>query len=126
MFSAALAEHVGEPNPVRFATWDEAIRRLFAISAERRDLIVIDEFPYLSNVAPALPSILQREIDRAVSREAPVSLLLCGSARSVMGRLLAGNAPLRGRASMELVARPFDYRAAAEYWRTEDRRLAVQ
>ncbi|MGW0807018.1 AAA family ATPase [Nonomuraea sp. NPDC002799] len=126
LFSTALAEHVGEPHSFRFATWDEAIRRLFAISAERRLLMVIDEFPYLSKVAPALPSIVQREIDRAVSQNAPVSLLLCGSALSVMGRLLAGNAPLRGRASMELVVRPFDYRAAAEYWRIEDRRLAVQ
>jgi hypothetical protein len=55
-----------------------------------------------------------------------VSLLLCGSAFSVMGRLLAGNAPLRGRASLELVVRPFDHRLAADYWRIKDPRLAVQ
>ncbi|MEV4171075.1 ATP-binding protein [Nonomuraea sp. NPDC049709] len=126
MFSATLAAYAGEPHSYRFADWDEAIRRLFAISAERRQLMVIDEFPYLSKAAPALPSIVQREIDRAVSRDAPVSLILCGSAMSVMGRLLAGNAPLRGRASLELVIRPFDYRTAADYWRVTDRKLAVR
>lgn len=126
LFSAALSEHVGSAVPYRFTTWDEAIRGLFAVSAERRDIMVIDEFPYLSKMSPALPSIIQREIDRAVSRNAPVSLLLCGSAFSVMGRLLAGNAPLRGRASLELVVRPFDYRLAADYWRIKDPRLAVQ
>ncbi|GAA2779535.1 ATP-binding protein [Nonomuraea dietziae] len=125
LFSQALADYTQAAVPYRFADWDEAIRQLFAIGAERRALIVIDEFPYLSKVSPALPSIIQREIDRAVSRETPVSLLLCGSAMSVMGGLLSGSAPLRGRASMELVVRPFDYRLAARYWRLDDPRLAV-
>jgi len=126
LFSAALAEHTGAEVPHRFASWDEAVRQLFALSAERREIMVIDEFPYLCKVSPALPSIIQREIDRAASSNTPVSLLLCGSAMSVMGRLLAGNAPLRGRASMELVVRPFEYRLAADYWRVGDPRLAVQ
>ncbi|GGP00678.1 ATP-binding protein [Nonomuraea glycinis] len=126
LFSAALAEYTGTEVPHRFASWDEAVRQLFALSAERREIMVIDEFPYLCKVSPALPSIIQREIDRAVSSNTPVSLLLCGSAMSVMGRLPAGNAPLRGRASMELVVRPFEYRLAADYWRVSDPRLAVQ
>jgi uncharacterized protein len=43
----------------------------------------------------------------------------------VMGRLLAGQAPLRGRASLELLVRPFDYRDAASFWGVTDARLAV-
>ncbi|UBU11970.1 AAA family ATPase [Nonomuraea gerenzanensis] len=125
LFSAALAEHLGTSAPFSFDSWDAAIKQLFAIFAERRELVVIDEFPYLSKVSPALPSIIQREIDRAVSTNAPVSLLLCGSVMSVMGRLLAGNAPLRGRAVLEMVLRPFDFRLAADYWGTTDRRLAA-
>ncbi|MGN9785646.1 AAA family ATPase [Nonomuraea sp. ZG12] len=122
----ALIEHAGAEVPHRFASWDEAVRQLLALSAERREIMVIDEFPYLCKVSPALPSIIQREIDRAVSSNTPVSLLLCGSAMSVMGRLLAGDAPLRGRASMELVVRPFAYRQAVDYWRVRDPRLAVR
>jgi AAA+ ATPase superfamily predicted ATPase len=125
LFSAALSEHVGTAT-YHFQTWDEAVQGLFAISAERRDIMVIDEFPYLSKVSPALPSIIQREMDRAISRDRPVSLLLCGSAMSVMGRLLAGNAPLRGRATLELVVRPFEYPLAAQYWGVTDPRLAVR
>ncbi|MFI7689163.1 ATP-binding protein [Nonomuraea sp. NPDC049655] len=126
LFAAALARYVGASAPFRFTTWDEAIGQLFAVSAERRALMVIDEFPYLSKASPALPSIIQQAVDRAVFDEVPASLLLCGSAMSVMGRLLAGNAPLRGRASMELAVRPFDYRLAARYWGITDPQLAVK
>jgi len=117
---------VGAPTPLRFASWDEAIVHLFSVGAERPGPIVIDEFPYLAKVAPALPSILQREIDRGVPRRNPIKLLLCGSARSVMGRLLAGTAPLRGRANLELVVRPFGYRMAAGFWGADDPALAVR
>jgi hypothetical protein len=44
---------------------------------------------------------------------------------SVMGGLLAGQAPLRGRASLELVIHPFRYRDAAQFWGITDPRLAV-
>jgi hypothetical protein len=111
--------------PLRFADWNEAVTFLYASPELRAAVVVIDEFPYLSDVETALPSILQREIDRGASRQAGPSLLLCGSALSVMGRLLAGGPPLRGRANLELVVRPFDYRLAARYWRITDPRLAV-
>lgn len=124
LFSAALGDHVGAAVPLRLVSWDEAIRYLFSVGSTRGP-IVIDEFPYLSNASPALPSILQREIDRAVSQGNEIKLLLCGSAMSVMGGLLAGNAPLRGRANLELVVRPFDYRLAAQFWGVSDPRLAV-
>jgi uncharacterized protein len=44
---------------------------------------------------------------------------------SVMGRLLAGQAPLRGRASLELLVRPFGYRDAARFWGATDPELAI-
>jgi uncharacterized protein len=124
LFAAALGQHLELAAPPRLDSWDEAIRFLFAVDSSARP-IVIDEFPYLSKVSPALPSILQREIDRAASQGREVKLLLCGSAMSVMGGLLAGTAPLRGRATLELVVRPFDYRLAAQFWEVPDPRLAV-
>jgi hypothetical protein len=42
-----------------------------------------------------------------------------------MGRLLAGNAPLRGRAGLELVVPTLDYRLAAQFWDIADPRTAV-
>lgn len=44
---------------------------------------------------------------------------------SIMGKLLAGQAPLRGRAGLELVIRPFRYRDAAEFWGITNPRLAL-
>ncbi|MFF7881878.1 ATP-binding protein [Streptomyces sp. NPDC020794] len=130
-FSAALAEYVGSPVAFSFGSWDDAISYLFGLAAlGRRDvrsgstgeaadspfLVVIDEFPYLVKVAPELPSLIQREIDRFQVEESRMRMLLCGSAMSVMGGLLASTAPLRGRAQLELVVRPFGYRAAADFW----------
>lgn len=126
-FSAALAEHVGSPVAFSFDTWDDAISYLFgpAVSgpgpsggptADTPVLVVIDEFPYLVKAAPELPSLIQRAIDRGQVEESRMRLLLCGSAMSVMGGLLASSAPLRGRAQLELVVRPFGYRAAADFW----------
>jgi hypothetical protein len=39
---------------------------------------------------------------------------------SFMGRLLSGNAPLRGRAGLELVVSTLDHRLAAEFWQIDD------
>jgi hypothetical protein len=43
-------------------------------------------------------------------------LVLCGSALHVMRGLLAGPAPLRGRADLEVLLAPFGYREAAAFW----------
>lgn len=126
-FGAALARHAESPSPFSFATWDDAISYLFGLAAPGRGdegngpvLVVIDEFPYLAKAAPELPSLIQREIDRCQVAESRMRLLLCGSAMSVMGGLLASSAPLRGRAQLELVVRPFDYRSAADFWEVAD------
>jgi len=46
--------------------------------------------------------------------------MLCGSAMSVMGGLLAGSAPLRGRSALELLIAPFDFRTSARFWGIDD------
>ncbi|MEV4295048.1 AAA family ATPase [Microbispora rosea] len=126
-FGTAVASYLGVPGTLAFAHWDEAITYLLDHCPDR--LIVLDEFPYLMKADPSIPSILQREIDaRAAHRRtgSKVRLVLAGSAMSVMGRLLAGQAPLRGRASLDLVVQPFDHRLARRFWGIEDPRLALQ
>ena len=125
LFGQAVTAHLDAATPLRFTGWDEAVRHLFSVVGAAGRPIVIDEFPYLSKASPSLPSILQREIDRSVAEGAPCTLLLCGSAMSVMGGLLAGRAPLRGRAGLELIVRPFDHVLAARFWQLDDPRLAV-
>lgn len=124
-FGAALADHAGAGAAYALRDWPEALRALSETAAGR--LAIIDEFPYLIKADGSLPSVFQRVLDEQASRpEGPhPRFLLCGSAMSVMGRLLAANAPLRGRASLELLVNPFDYRTAAEFWEIADPRLAV-
>jgi len=126
-FGAALAGFRGEPVPYRFANWDEALSQLLAgASGSAPTVVVLDEFPYLVRQAPELPSLIQRQLDPGARRSgAQVRLLLCGSALSLMGKLLSGNAPLRGRAALELVVPTFDFRLAARFWGIPDPRTAV-
>ena len=60
--------------------------------------LVLDELPYLVQVSPALPSILQRIIDTPGER--PLRLAACGSSQRMMhGLVMDQTAPLYGRAA---------------------------
>lgn len=125
---AALGAYLKLPTALRFDNWHGAFDALLAIGADRPVLVVIDEFPYLVRANPGLPSILQNAVaPRRPEREGSRSrLLLCGSAMTFMGTLLAGNAPLRGRAGLELVVPTLDYQLAARFWDVTDPVLAVK
>jgi uncharacterized protein len=125
LFSDELIRFTGAP--VRpFRDWLEAIPHLFRLAGDRPVPVIIDEFPFLVKASPELPSVIQRELGPGGSGSASKArLLLCGSAMSVMGGLLSGHAPLRGRAGLELVVQPFGYREAARFWGIADPRLAV-
>ncbi|MGW0801812.1 AAA family ATPase [Nonomuraea sp. NPDC002799] len=126
LFADALTRFTREPVEIPFRDWNDAITYMFRAFRARPVPLVIDEFPFLIRASPALPSIIQRELGPGGSgRESDARLILCGSAMSVMGGLLSGQAPLRGRAGLELVIRPFRYRQAARFWGIEDPRLAV-
>jgi uncharacterized protein len=125
LFADELIRFSGSPVPP-FRDWLDAIPYLFRLTGERIVPVVIDEFPFLVKASPALPSIIQRELGPGGSGSASrARLLLCGSAMSVMGGLLSGSAPLRGRAGLELVVHPFGYRDAARFWGISDPKLAV-
>ncbi|QRX91185.1 AAA family ATPase [Streptomyces noursei] len=126
-FGEALARYRGQPAPFRFAHWDEAVTELMRIADGGPTVAVIDEFPLLAKSSPPLPSIIQRALDPAAQHtNTPVRLLLCGSALSFMSKLLAGNAPLCGRAGLELVVPTLDFRLAAEFSEISDPRTALQ
>jgi len=125
LFADELIRFSGSPVPP-FRDWLDAIPYLFRLTGDRAVPVVIDEFPFLVKASPALPSIIQRELGPGgIGSASRARLLLCGSAMSVMGGLLSGRAPLRGRAGLELLVHPFGYRDAARFWEISDPRLAV-
>ena len=120
MLGAAYARYLGLRDPVSFADWESAVDALLLLGERRGEptVVVLDEFPFLLDADPALPSLLQIGIgptSRAF-RTGFTRLILCGSALTTMQRLLLGGAPLRGRALMELVMPPFGFREAAAFW----------
>lgn len=86
--------------------------------------VVLDEFPYLSESDPALPSILQKSCDGIRDRGSPLNLILCGSKIAFMEELLGEKNPLHGRQTFELDLAPLPFRDAASFfpdWSPEDR-----
>ncbi|MFC0861287.1 ATP-binding protein [Sphaerimonospora cavernae] len=91
---------------------------MLRLGEDRPTPLIIDEFPYLVSATPALPSYLQQALSPLgyAKQHTQTRLILCGSALTTMAQLLSGGAPLRGRAVMELVVRPFRFREAAAFW----------
>lgn len=117
-----LTEYAGFGGRFAFDDWREAVTTLVGMAAEvRPPLVVLDEFPYLLDHSPELPSLIQEVYDLAREREGlGTCLILCGSALSVMARLLTGAQALRGRAQLDMPLQPFDYRQARAYWNIDD------
>ena len=130
-FGDSLAGWAGlSPGAFGFGDWEQALRTATEVLTRRPSLadsaaprlLVLDEFPYLVQETAGLPSIVQSLYDTlgpGAGAAAPMRLILCGSAISVMGDLLSGTRALRGRAALELRVRPFGYRDAREYWEIE-------
>jgi uncharacterized protein len=114
---------------VRYTTWSEAIDGLLSVPG--CPLVVLDEFGYLCEASPELPSIIQRAIDRRrrdkrASSNSVCRLVLCGSAVAQISHLLDRDQPLFGRAQLAQVIDAFDFRTSAAYWGlAKNPRLAV-
>ncbi len=146
-FGDRLGAHL-DVGRLAFANWDEAIssvgrlvpRTSAALGSTSLGMVplggalsggaavaVIDEFPYLLEKTPELPSLLQRAVDRSKEESWPaVRLILCGSAISVMANLLDGQGALRGRVQTSLLMRPFGYLDAARFWGITEPNLAFR
>jgi len=116
----AYARRVGARGRVAFADWPEAMTALLAMGEDSPAPVpvILDEFPYLSDGTDTLPSVIQNALSPrgAARRRSRARLVLCGSAISVVRDLLRGSAPLRGRATTELVVHPFGFRDTAGLW----------
>jgi AAA+ ATPase superfamily predicted ATPase len=134
-FAVDVADHQDlDPDTLRFDDWESAFRTALGLRRRNRGsrrppgagVLVIDELPYLLAHSPEIPSVLQLLYDEA--QDTPdmpaTTIILCGSALSVMRELLSGTRPLRGRAQLELTLQPFDFRTSRDYWGVADPQVA--
>ena len=122
---AALANGFrrGRPPAIRLDDWQAMLDLVGERAAGRRIGLIIDEFPYLVEGSPDLPSVLQRWWDR-VGSKTRVFLVLAGSDQALVERLVSPRAPLYGRATLRPHLEPMDYYNAAGFvtsWTAEDR-----
>ncbi len=115
-FAEAVAQRLGNFAEVEYRDWRSLFSRLAreAKLAGWRGPLILDELPYLALASPELPSVLQRWIDHE-ARDARLTVAIAGSSQRMMqGLVLAGNAPLYGRAREILDLQPLSPRHLPE------------
>ena len=115
-FSRDVLSHFGMADVVSdFADWETAFRFVGKQAAEKRIVLVIDEFPYLAAGNSGILSILQNIIDHEWLG-GNLFLILCGSTMRFMeNEVLGYKSPLFGRRTGQLKIEPFDYWDASAF-----------
>ncbi len=118
-FLEVAAAAVDEPLIASYPAngWSDAIDTVMARrQAGGKIVLVLDEFQWIVEASPELPSILQEKWDRQWQHSGDVLLILCGSYIGFMEREVLGRgSPLFGRRTAQILLRPFDYREAAAF-----------
>ena len=124
---AALAAELARLLPgfdrVTYPDWDALFARAWE-QAGSGSVLVFDEFPALVAVAPELPSLLQKYVDRP--GRGPHLVLAGSSQRMMQGLILDRTAPLYGRAREILKIDPLPCGWIRKALRLPDDRTAVE
>jgi len=117
-FSQAIhnANHPDTPvsNGFSYSSWEEALQQVVQLANTQRVILIVDEFPYLTEAESGLASIVQNVWDHYL-RESQIFLVLAGSHISLMTRLLHYQAPLYGRFTGHLHLKPLAFADTAGF-----------
>lgn len=103
-----LDKHVSEFSDVNYPDWKSLFQNLNSRLSSRITLI-LDEFPYLVENDPSLPSVIQWIVDQIPKAQRKFNLVLCGSLRHVMEQLGSDHSsPLFGRSDEILNIMPMN------------------
>ena len=98
-----------------YASWEAACAEVQRASAEERLVLVLDEFTYVMQADPQVPSLIQQAWDHQFRDRSNVFLILTGSLAGMIQRqILDYQAPLYGRATARLRLQPLPFPALAE------------
>lgn len=119
LFKAEIVRVTG-PDPVldSLGDWLGVLTYLEGAALTGRPglTVVLDEFPYLCDADPSLPSVLQKFCDGVRERGTRLNVVLCGSKISFMEELLGEKNPLHGRQTLELDLGPLSFRDTAKFF----------
>jgi AAA+ ATPase superfamily predicted ATPase len=113
-------------EPARAATfdsWADCWQAIAAFLAERRHILILDEFTYAVESDPAMLSSLQHAWDQQF-KDSQVVLVLCGSHVHTMETLQARQSPLFGRLTGQWWLQPLPFAALQEFlpdWSADER-----
>ena len=129
-FSQAVYNTIHPDTPAdaefTYPTWKMALTQTAQLAADQRLILILDEFPYVAEAEPGLPSVVQNVWDHRF-KQSRIFLVLAGSHIGMMTRLLHYHAPLYGRFTAHLHLKPLPFAATAEFLRhyTVAQRVAV-
>jgi hypothetical protein len=120
-FLEAAARALGDSliAQARVTNWKAALELVAQrLPGKGKFILALDEFQWIAEASPELPSVLQELWDRNWSRSGRMLLILCGSYISFMEREVLGQrSPLFGRRTAQLLLRPFNHLEAARFHR---------
>ncbi len=108
-FSSAIGEFFKEPLLMTrgFESWEESFR--YIGEKDRKFVLAIDEFPYLIQSNPAVPSLFQKAWDEYLC-QSKICLILLGSSVAMMETDVLGyKAPLYGRRTGQWKVQPMPF-----------------
>lgn len=95
LLAKVVAQVLPDFDKATYPDW-ESLLRAAHFRADRRFTLCLDEFPYMVEQSPELPSVLQKLVDE---KQLKYNLILCGSSQQMMyGMFFDSSAPLYGRA----------------------------
>ena len=95
LLAKVVAQVFPDFDKLTYPDW-ESMFRAVNYRTDKRFTLCLDEFPYLVEQSPELPSVLQKLVDE---KQLKYNLVLCGSSQNMMyGLFLDSTAPLYGRA----------------------------
>jgi uncharacterized protein len=107
---------LGEPllAEVQVDGWARAFRLIEERwKGQDKLILALDEFQWMCEVSPELPSVIQEAWDRRW-KKGGLMLILCGSYLGFMEREVLGKkSPLFGRRTGQILLKPFDHKEAA-------------
>ncbi len=118
LLSSKLADHFRDEGlrSRPFSKWHQFFEYIAGKSSGKRLFIEFDEFPFLIEANPAVPSIFQKYWDELLSK-ANIYLILCGSSIGMMeSKVLGYRSPLYGRRTGQWKLAPLGFKEVAEFF----------